>query len=263
MSWFFDRKDNDLTILNFNADNENMNNGLGNSVGRGNSRLIGTSGRSRGSRHDFHANSSRNQHPDGIDDRLLTPPQRFIPYQYNRTVSQGNNLSRERGSRNSASMVPGMLSTTSYYSSIIRLYLHYLLNPEVGSAEHSLRNAALVDSLNFNADNENMNNGLGNSVGRGNSRPRGTSGRSRGSRHYFHANSSRNQHPDGIDDRLLPPPQRSIQYQYNRTVNQGNNLSRERGSRNSTPSGSRGGRNRRNRRNRYPDPTRMEQCVIC
>jgi len=115
-----------------------MNNGLGNSVGRGNSRLIGTSGRSRGSRHDFHANSmyficiciyfvrlkkiqllfinmnffflgSRNQHPDGIDDRLLTPPQRFIPYQYNRTVSQGNNLSRERGSRNSASMVPGMV----------------------------------------------------------------------------------------------------------------------------------------------------------
>jgi len=42
---------------------------------------------------------------------------------------------------------------------------------------------------NFNADTENMNNGLGNSVGRGNSRPRGTSGRGRGSRHDFYANS--------------------------------------------------------------------------
>ncbi|KAE9524630.1 hypothetical protein AGLY_014680 [Aphis glycines] len=101
---------------------------------------------------------------------------------------------------------------------------------------------------NFNADSENMNNGLGNSVGRGNSRPRGTSGRGRGSRHDFYANSgSRNQHPDGVDDRLPPPPQRSNQYQYNRTVNQGNNLSRERrgGSSNSAPRGSRGGGNRR------------------
>ncbi|XP_026822289.1 fragile X mental retardation syndrome-related protein 1 isoform X1 [Rhopalosiphum maidis] len=101
---------------------------------------------------------------------------------------------------------------------------------------------------NFNADSENMNNGLGNSMGRGSNRPRGTSGRGRGSRHDFYTNSgSRNQHPDGVDDRLPPPPQRSNQYQYNRSVGQGNNLSRERrgGSSNSAPRGSRGGGNRR------------------
>uniref|UniRef100_A0A2S2NKU1 Uncharacterized protein n=1 Tax=Schizaphis graminum TaxID=13262 RepID=A0A2S2NKU1_SCHGA len=93
-----------------------------------------------------------------------------------------------------------------------------------------------------------MNNGLGNSMGRGSNRPRGTSGRGRGSRHDFYSNSgSRNQHPDGVDDRLPPPPQRSNQYQYNRSVGQGNNLSRERrgGSSNSAPRGSRGGGNRR------------------
>lgn len=42
---------------------------------------------------------------------------------------------------------------------------------------------------NFNSDNENMNNGIGNSMGRGNSRPRGTSGRGRGARHDFYNNS--------------------------------------------------------------------------
>ncbi|XP_060838089.1 fragile X messenger ribonucleoprotein 1 homolog isoform X2 [Rhopalosiphum padi] len=101
---------------------------------------------------------------------------------------------------------------------------------------------------NFNADSENMNNGLGNSMGRGSNRPRGTSGRGRGSRHDFYTNSgSRNQHPDGVDDRLPPPPQRSNQYMYNRSIGQGNNLSRERrgGSSNSAPRGSRGGGNRR------------------
>ncbi|XP_060864420.1 fragile X messenger ribonucleoprotein 1 homolog isoform X3 [Metopolophium dirhodum] len=102
---------------------------------------------------------------------------------------------------------------------------------------------------NFNADSENMNNGLGNSMGRGSSRPRGTSGRGRGARHDFYTNSgsSRNQHPDGVDDRLPPPPQRTNQYQYNRSSGQGNNLSRERrgGSSNSAPRGSRGGGNRR------------------
>ncbi|XP_008182086.1 fragile X mental retardation syndrome-related protein 1-like isoform X2 [Acyrthosiphon pisum] len=102
---------------------------------------------------------------------------------------------------------------------------------------------------NFNADSENMNNGLGNSMGRGSNRPRGTSGRGRGARHDFYTNSgsSRNQHPDGVDDRLPPPPQRTNQYQYNRSSGQGNNLSRERrgGSSNSAPRGSRGGGNRR------------------
>lgn len=119
-----------------------------------------------------------------------------------------------------------------------------------------------------------MNNGLGNSMGRGNNRPRGTSGRGRGTRHDFYNNSkyfffqhfkiqfydwyffsggSRNQHPEGVDDRLPPPPQRSNQFQHNRTIQgQGNNnISRERrggsGSSNSAPrgSGSRGGGNRR------------------
>jgi len=58
---------------------------------------------------------------------------------------------------------------------------------------------------------------------------------------------SRNQHPDGVDDRLPPPPQRPNQYQYNRSIGQGNNLSRERrgGNNNSAPRGSRGGGNRR------------------
>lgn len=42
---------------------------------------------------------------------------------------------------------------------------------------------------NFNADTENMNNGMGNSMGRGNSRPRGTSSRGRGTRHDFYNNS--------------------------------------------------------------------------
>ncbi|KAL4141941.1 hypothetical protein QTP88_004483 [Uroleucon formosanum] len=100
---------------------------------------------------------------------------------------------------------------------------------------------------NFNADNENMNNGLSNSMGRGSSRPRGTSGRGRGARHDFYTSGNRNQHPDGVDDRLPPPPQRPNQYQYNRSSGQGNNLSRERrgGSSNSAPRGSRGGGNRR------------------
>jgi len=42
---------------------------------------------------------------------------------------------------------------------------------------------------NFNSDNENMNNGISNSMGRGNNRPRGTSGRGRGARHDFYNNS--------------------------------------------------------------------------
>lgn len=42
---------------------------------------------------------------------------------------------------------------------------------------------------NFNADTENMNNGMGNSVGRGSNRPRGTSSRGRGTRHDFYNNS--------------------------------------------------------------------------
>lgn len=33
-----------------------------------------------------------------------------------------------------------------------------------------------------------MNNGMSNSIGRGNNRPRGTSGRGRGSRHDFYNN---------------------------------------------------------------------------
>lgn len=42
----------------------------------------------------------------------------------------------------------------------------------------------------FNVENENINNGIGgNSMGRGNSRPRGTSGRGRGARHDFYNNS--------------------------------------------------------------------------
>ncbi|KAL5241225.1 hypothetical protein ACI65C_008635 [Semiaphis heraclei] len=101
---------------------------------------------------------------------------------------------------------------------------------------------------NFNADSENMNNGLSNSIGRGSNRPRGTSNRGRGSRHDFYTNSgSRNQNPDGVDDRLPPPSQRPNQYQYNRSIGQSNNLSRERrgGSNNSAPRGSRGGGNRR------------------
>lgn len=57
--------------------------------------------------------------------------------------------------------------------------------------------------------------------------------------------SSRNQHQDGVDDRLPPPAQRNNQYQYNRSMGQGN-LSRERrgGSAtggNSAPRGNRGG----------------------
>lgn len=43
---------------------------------------------------------------------------------------------------------------------------------------------------NFNAENDNMNNGIGsNSMGRGSNRPRGTSGRGRGARHDFYNNS--------------------------------------------------------------------------
>lgn len=43
---------------------------------------------------------------------------------------------------------------------------------------------------NFNADNDNMNNGISsNSMGRGSNRPRGTSGRGRGVRHDFYNNS--------------------------------------------------------------------------
>lgn len=44
---------------------------------------------------------------------------------------------------------------------------------------------------NFNADNESMNNGMSNSMGRGNNRPRGTSGRGRGSRHDFYNNGGK------------------------------------------------------------------------
>jgi len=49
----------------------------------------------------------------------------------------------------------------------------------------------MIDYLNsnFNADSENMNNGLSNSMGRGSNRPRGTSNRGRGSRHDFYTNS--------------------------------------------------------------------------
>lgn len=42
---------------------------------------------------------------------------------------------------------------------------------------------------NFNADSENLNNGMGNSMGRGSNRPRGTSSRGRGTRHDFYNNS--------------------------------------------------------------------------
>lgn len=61
--------------------------------------------------------------------------------------------------------------------------------------------------------------------------------------------SNRNQHQDGVDDRLPPPSQRSNQYQYNRSSGQGS-LPRERrgggaGGSNSAPRGSRGGGNRR------------------
>lgn len=64
---------------------------------------------------------------------------------------------------------------------------------------------------------------------------------------YFLA-GNRNQHQDGVDDRLPPPSQRSNQYQYNRS-GQGN-VPRERrgggaGGSNSAPRGNRGGGNRR------------------
>ncbi|VVC41214.1 Hypothetical protein CINCED_3A005412 [Cinara cedri] len=104
---------------------------------------------------------------------------------------------------------------------------------------------------NFNADNESLNNGMSNSMGRGNSRPRGTSGRGRGSRHDFYnnGNNNRTQHQDGGDDRL-PPTQRSNQYQYNRSIGQPSMNRGERrgggpGSNTSAPRGNRGGGNRR------------------
>lgn len=61
--------------------------------------------------------------------------------------------------------------------------------------------------------------------------------------------SNRNQHQEGVEDRLPPPSQRSNQYQYNRSSGQGN-VPRERrgggaGGSNSAPRGNRGGGNRR------------------
>lgn len=44
---------------------------------------------------------------------------------------------------------------------------------------------------------------------------------------FFSQGGNRNQHQDGVDDRLPPVSQRPIQFQYNRSSGQGN-LNRER-----------------------------------